>query len=128
MDAYHVKTVDTTGAGDAFIGALLCKIVDDQSVLEVSIITTASVLYQPILLLNSCLCHRLHIFSFCCLYIIIISIQGITTEINLNWTNFELSINYAVASNKKNYSTSNTWYIALGPCVCVYARVFNVEN
>lgn len=34
VDAYHVKTVDTTGAGDAFIGALLCKIVDDQSVLE----------------------------------------------------------------------------------------------
>uniref|UniRef100_A0A5B6ZWD0 fructokinase n=1 Tax=Davidia involucrata TaxID=16924 RepID=A0A5B6ZWD0_DAVIN len=34
VDAFHVKTVDTTGAGDSFIGALLCKIVDDQSVLE----------------------------------------------------------------------------------------------
>ncbi|PSS34932.1 Fructokinase-4 like [Actinidia chinensis var. chinensis] len=34
VDAFHVKTVDTTGAGDAFIGALLCKIVDDRSVFE----------------------------------------------------------------------------------------------
>jgi len=31
-----VDTVDTTGAGDSFVGALLCKIVDDQSVLEVN--------------------------------------------------------------------------------------------
>lgn len=36
MDAFHVNTVDTTGAGDSFVGALLCKIVDDQSILEVS--------------------------------------------------------------------------------------------
>ncbi|TJX33108.1 fructokinase, partial [Soehngenia saccharolytica] len=34
VDAFHVKTVDTTGAGDAFVGALLSKIVDDQSILE----------------------------------------------------------------------------------------------
>ncbi|XP_059654593.1 fructokinase-2 [Cornus florida] len=34
VDAFHVKAVDTTGAGDSFIGALLCKIVDDRSVLE----------------------------------------------------------------------------------------------
>ncbi|KAI9081843.1 hypothetical protein K1719_036241 [Acacia pycnantha] len=34
VDAFHVKTVDTTGAGDSFVGALLCKIVDDQSILE----------------------------------------------------------------------------------------------
>ncbi|KAF5733925.1 fructokinase [Tripterygium wilfordii] len=34
VDAFHVKAVDTTGAGDAFVGALLCKIVDDQSVIE----------------------------------------------------------------------------------------------
>ncbi|KAH8479743.1 hypothetical protein H0E87_031433 [Populus deltoides] len=34
VDAFHVETIDTTGAGDSFIGALLCKIVDDQSVLE----------------------------------------------------------------------------------------------
>uniref|UniRef100_A0A2P2LJC1 fructokinase n=1 Tax=Rhizophora mucronata TaxID=61149 RepID=A0A2P2LJC1_RHIMU len=34
VDAFHVNTVDTTGAGDSFVGALLCKIVDDQSVLE----------------------------------------------------------------------------------------------
>ena len=47
VDAFHVKTIDTTGAGDSFIGALLCKIVDDQSVLEVnSIINT---LYNRIL-------------------------------------------------------------------------------
>ncbi|KAG6592985.1 putative fructokinase-4 [Cucurbita argyrosperma subsp. argyrosperma] len=34
VDPFKVKTVDTTGAGDSFVGALLCKIVDDQSVLE----------------------------------------------------------------------------------------------
>ncbi|GAA0153244.1 carbohydrate kinase [Lithospermum erythrorhizon] len=34
VDAFHVKTVDTTGAGDSFVGALLCKIVDDQNILE----------------------------------------------------------------------------------------------
>lgn len=34
VDAFHVKTVDTTGAGDSFVGALLSKIVDDQSILE----------------------------------------------------------------------------------------------
>lgn len=36
VEAFHVQTIDTTGAGDSFVGALLCKIVDDQSVLEVS--------------------------------------------------------------------------------------------
>ncbi|XP_027344264.1 fructokinase-2 isoform X1 [Abrus precatorius] len=34
VDAFHVNTVDTTGAGDSFVGALLTKIVDDQSILE----------------------------------------------------------------------------------------------
>ncbi|CAN1262047.1 FRK2, partial [Linum perenne] len=34
VDAFHVNAVDTTGAGDSFVGALLTKIVDDQSVLE----------------------------------------------------------------------------------------------
>lgn len=34
VEAFSVKTVDTTGAGDAFVGALLCNIVDDQAVLE----------------------------------------------------------------------------------------------
>jgi len=34
VDAFHVKAVDTTGAGDSFVGALLCKIVDDHSILE----------------------------------------------------------------------------------------------
>ncbi|XP_044500445.1 probable fructokinase-4 [Mangifera indica] len=34
VEAFHVNTVDTTGAGDAFVGALLCKIVDDHSLLE----------------------------------------------------------------------------------------------
>ncbi|KAE9588129.1 hypothetical protein Lal_00003211 [Lupinus albus] len=34
VDAFHVKTVDTTGAGDSFVGSLLAKIVDDQSILE----------------------------------------------------------------------------------------------
>ncbi|KAK7261617.1 hypothetical protein RIF29_27932 [Crotalaria pallida] len=34
VEAFHVKTVDTTGAGDSFVGSLLAKIVDDQSILE----------------------------------------------------------------------------------------------
>ncbi|GMP78370.1 hypothetical protein CsSME_00034311 [Camellia sinensis var. sinensis] len=34
VDGFPVKSVDTTGAGDSFVGALLCKIVDDRSVLE----------------------------------------------------------------------------------------------
>ncbi|QCE09119.1 fructokinase-2-like [Vigna unguiculata] len=34
VDAFHVKTIDTTGAGDSFVGALLSKIVDDQTILE----------------------------------------------------------------------------------------------
>ncbi|KAM7278418.1 hypothetical protein ACFE04_005552 [Oxalis oulophora] len=34
VDGFHVKTVDTTGAGDSFVGALLCKIVEDHTILE----------------------------------------------------------------------------------------------
>ncbi|GLT34583.1 hypothetical protein SLA2020_090910 [Shorea laevis] len=34
VDAFHVNSVDTTGAGDSFVGALLCKFVADPSVLE----------------------------------------------------------------------------------------------
>ncbi|ESQ36317.1 hypothetical protein EUTSA_v10008196mg [Eutrema salsugineum] len=34
VEAFNVNTVDTTGAGDSFIGAFLSQIVDDQSVLE----------------------------------------------------------------------------------------------
>ena len=34
VEAFHVNTVDTTGAGDSFVGSLLAKIVDDQSILE----------------------------------------------------------------------------------------------
>ncbi|EYU38801.1 hypothetical protein ABFS82_03G070600 [Erythranthe guttata] len=34
VDAYRVKTVDTTGAGDSFVGALLYKMVDDQTIIE----------------------------------------------------------------------------------------------
>ncbi|KAI3936466.1 hypothetical protein MKX01_028096 [Papaver californicum] len=34
VEAFKVKAVDTTGAGDAFVGALLCKIVEDESILE----------------------------------------------------------------------------------------------
>ncbi|KAK4433808.1 Fructokinase-2 [Sesamum alatum] len=34
VDAYQVKTVDTTGAGDSFVGAILCKIVNDHSIIE----------------------------------------------------------------------------------------------
>lgn len=36
VDAYHVNAVDTTGAGDSYVGALLCKIVDDHSLIEVT--------------------------------------------------------------------------------------------
>ncbi|CAL9179393.1 unnamed protein product [Musa hybrid cultivar] len=34
LDGFAVNTVDTTGAGDAFVGAILRKIVDDQTVLQ----------------------------------------------------------------------------------------------
>lgn len=34
VEAFHVNTVDTTGAGDSFVGALLCKLVDDHSLIE----------------------------------------------------------------------------------------------
>ncbi|KAG2324733.1 hypothetical protein Bca52824_007461 [Brassica carinata] len=34
VDPFHVDTVDTTGAGDSFVGALLCNIVDDRTVIE----------------------------------------------------------------------------------------------
>ncbi|KAK9288982.1 hypothetical protein L1049_017453 [Liquidambar formosana] len=34
VEGFHVNTVDTTGAGDSFVGALLCKIVDNLSILE----------------------------------------------------------------------------------------------
>ncbi|EXB79997.1 putative fructokinase-4 [Morus notabilis] len=34
VDAFRVNTVDTTGAGDSFVGALLSKIVDDHSIIE----------------------------------------------------------------------------------------------
>ncbi|CAL9206968.1 unnamed protein product [Musa hybrid cultivar] len=34
VESYVVKQVDTTGAGDAFVGALLGKIVEDQSALQ----------------------------------------------------------------------------------------------
>ncbi|KAF8111164.1 hypothetical protein N665_0076s0157 [Sinapis alba] len=34
VEAFNVNPVDTTGAGDSFIGAFLSQIVDDQSLLE----------------------------------------------------------------------------------------------
>ncbi|KAM3232246.1 fructokinase-2 [Capsicum annuum] len=34
VGAFHVKTIDTTGAGDSFVGALLTKIVDDQAIIQ----------------------------------------------------------------------------------------------
>ncbi|PWA93291.1 fructokinase-2 [Artemisia annua] len=34
IGAFPVKVVDTTGAGDSFVGALLTKIVDGQFVLQ----------------------------------------------------------------------------------------------
>ncbi|KAL8139641.1 hypothetical protein V2J09_005662 [Rumex salicifolius] len=34
VEGFHVNAVDTTGAGDSFVGALLCKLVDDHKILE----------------------------------------------------------------------------------------------
>ncbi|CAM9000446.1 unnamed protein product [Rhodiola kirilowii] len=34
VEGFHVKTIDTTGAGDSFIGALLSKLVEDHTVIE----------------------------------------------------------------------------------------------
>uniref|UniRef100_A0A7N0TW42 fructokinase n=1 Tax=Kalanchoe fedtschenkoi TaxID=63787 RepID=A0A7N0TW42_KALFE len=34
VEGFHVKTIDTTGAGDSFIGALLTRLVKDHSVIE----------------------------------------------------------------------------------------------
>ncbi|KAL8153591.1 hypothetical protein V2J09_011351 [Rumex salicifolius] len=34
VDAFHVETIDTTGAGDSFVGALLWKLVDDMTILQ----------------------------------------------------------------------------------------------
>ncbi|CAF2048584.1 hypothetical protein HID58_035717 [Brassica napus] len=34
VDPFHVKAVDTTGAGDSYVGAVLCNIVDDRTVLK----------------------------------------------------------------------------------------------
>ncbi|KAK4768608.1 hypothetical protein SAY87_003749 [Trapa incisa] len=34
VEGFRVNAVDTTGAGDSFVGALLCKIVDNQNLME----------------------------------------------------------------------------------------------
>ncbi|KAJ8445749.1 hypothetical protein Cgig2_026076 [Carnegiea gigantea] len=34
VEAFKVETIDTTGAGDSFVGALLNKVVDDHSIIE----------------------------------------------------------------------------------------------
>jgi sugar/nucleoside kinase (ribokinase family) len=39
VDSFKVKQVDTTGAGDAFVGAMLSKLVQDLSALQVGIST-----------------------------------------------------------------------------------------
>ena len=36
MEAFKVKTVDTTGAGDSFVGALLHKLIDDHTIIQVN--------------------------------------------------------------------------------------------
>ena len=36
VEAFKVKKVDTTGAGDSFVGALLHKLIDDNSIIEVN--------------------------------------------------------------------------------------------
>ncbi|GKA90274.1 14-3-3 protein 9 [Tanacetum coccineum] len=40
VGVFPVKVVDTTGVGDSFVGALLAKIVDDQSVLQLASTTS----------------------------------------------------------------------------------------
>lgn len=49
VDAFTVKQVDTTGAGDAFVGALLCKLVEDMSVLQ-----DEKKLWQALRFANAC--------------------------------------------------------------------------
>nr|VDD57821.1 unnamed protein product [Brassica oleracea] len=34
VDPFHVKAMDTTGAGDSYVDAVLCNIVDDRTVLK----------------------------------------------------------------------------------------------
>ncbi|GJY88690.1 fructokinase-2 [Tanacetum coccineum] len=46
VGVFPVKEVDTTGAGDSFVGALLAKIVDDQSVLQMGRMYKPSVFDQ----------------------------------------------------------------------------------
>lgn len=49
MDPFKVKAVDTTGAGDAFVGALLTKIVNDHSIIQVNSLVLSLSLSQYIL-------------------------------------------------------------------------------
>jgi pyridoxal/pyridoxine/pyridoxamine kinase len=39
VESFQVQQVDTTGAGDAFVGAMLSKLVQDLSALQVGIST-----------------------------------------------------------------------------------------
>ncbi|KAK8519551.1 hypothetical protein V6N13_133450 [Hibiscus sabdariffa] len=49
VNTFHVKSVDTTGAGDSFVGALLSKIVQDPTILE-----TESKLREVLKFANAC--------------------------------------------------------------------------
>lgn len=50
-----MNTVDTTGAGDSFVGALLCKIVEDPTILEVTHFCILFYLSIKIVILNGVL-------------------------------------------------------------------------
>lgn len=39
VSGFAVKTIDTTGAGDAFVGSLLVSIAKDNSIFEVNFIS-----------------------------------------------------------------------------------------
>jgi fructokinase len=40
VSGFAVKTIDTTGAGDAFVGALLVSIAKDTTIFEVAFISS----------------------------------------------------------------------------------------
>lgn len=59
-----MKTIDTTGAGDAFVGALLVSIAKDNSLVKVLLLFFFSTPYSLSSFLNSDLLkHIIHAFS-----------------------------------------------------------------
>lgn len=48
VEGFSVKTVDTTGAGDSFVGALLFHIAKDPSIIQVGFFVNLSFPFFPI--------------------------------------------------------------------------------